>query len=614
MEHLHLFTAGSSTQEVGEGPRRPSEAIDWPLMPTTPVRSTLARLTPALRGFRAPTAAAVVCTVGEVAAEIAIPFLMASLIDDGIQAGDRTHVVRLGAVLALLAVVALACGVLAARFAARAGAGLARNLRSDEFAAVQRFSFAKLDDFSEGSIITRLTTDVTNVQTAFMMGVRIAVRAPATLVFALVMAFAVDPGLAGVFLLVVPLLGGALALIATRAHPVFTRVFRTYDRLNTTVQENIRGIRAVKAFVRGPEQEARFTASSAAIQRDFTTAERILAFNMPTMQFAIYLCLLLIAWIGAHQIVGGALTTGELVSIISYAMQILMSLMMLTMVLVLATISWASAERIGAILAERPSLVSPPEAVDVVADGSVTLRHVGFAYDSDGDEPVLVDVNLEIPSGQTVGILGGTGSGKSSLVQLIPRLYDATAGQVLVGGHDVREYSLTALRDAVAIVLQKNVLFAGTIASNLRWGAPDADDAALARALETAQAAEFVDALPDGLDARVEQGGANFSGGQRQRLCIARALLKTPRILILDDSTSAVDTATEARIRAGLRHALPGTTRIVIAQRVSSVQQADQIVMLDRGRVIACGTHAQLLAHCPEYRELHDSQAAQGPA
>lgn len=573
-----------------------------------PVRTTVSRLAPSLREYRRPTQLTVVFAVLEVLAEIAIPFLMALLIDRGIATGDQGYVIRIGAVLAVLAAIALTFGVLAGRYAARAGAGLARNLRSDQFRSVQRFSFGNIDRFSEGSIITRLTTDVTNVQNAYMMTIRIAVRAPSILIFALTMSFVVSPTLAWVFVAVVPLLGAALYVIIRRAHPVFERVFRTYDKLNTSVQENIRGIRVVKAFVLGSHETTKFQRTSATIFRDFTTAERILAFNMPSMQFAIYLCLLLISWIGAHQIVSGALSTGQLVSIISYAMQILMSLMMLSMVLVLLTISRASAERIGQVLVEQPTLTAPASAAAEVRDGSIEFRDVSFAYADDRSQDVLQHVTLSIADGQTVGILGGTGSGKSSMVQLIPRLYDVTGGQVLVGGTDVRDYDLVALREAVGIVLQKNVLFAGTVASNLRWGNPTATDEELWEAARLAQAAEFLETAPDGLDATVEQGGANFSGGQRQRLCLARALLKRPKILVLDDSTSAIDTATERQIREALRSTLPGTTKVIIAQRVTSVQDADLVVMLADGKIQAQGTHDDLLNTCDDYRELYLSQ------
>lgn len=574
------------------------------------MRVLVSRLAPSLREFRPASVATIVLAVVEVLAEISIPFLTASLIDQGIERGDQALVDKMGLLLACLAIVALAAGMGAGRLSARAGAGLARNLRSDQFTSIQRFSFANIDRFSEGSLITRLTTDVTNVQMAYMMIIRIAVRAPATLVFALVMSFVVDPTLASVFLAVIPFLGAALAFIALHAHPIFERVFRTYDRLNTQVQEDIRGIRVVKAFVRGAHEEAGFRTTSDTIKRDFTAAERILAFNQPAMQLAIYTCLLLVAWIGAHQIVSGTLTTGELVSVISYAMQILISLMMLSMVLVMATISRASTHRIGEVLVERPLVGPPAQPVTTVVDASVRLSAVNFSYGHAQSEDVLHHVDLTISPGQTIGLLGGTGSGKSSLVQLIPRLYDVTSGSVEVGGVDVRDYDLATLRDAVGIVLQKNVLFEGTVAENLRWGDPDASDEQLWAAADAAQASEFLTALPDGLESRVEQGGMNFSGGQRQRLCVARTLLKRPKVLILDDSTSAVDTATESRMSAGLRRALPATTTIIIAQRVSSVRDADLIVMLAAGRVLAQGTHDHLMRDCPDYRDLFLSQNA----
>lgn len=565
-------------------------------------------LAPSLREYSRPALLTIAFALLEVVAEVTIPFLMGSLIDKGIQGEDLGYVLRLGGLLALLALFALVFGVSAGKFSAQASAGFAKNLRSDEFRAIQRFSFGNIDRFSEGSLITRLTTDVTNVQQAFMMLIRVAVRAPATLVFALVMSFVVNPSIGVIFLVIIPFLGAALWYIASRAHPVFERVFRTYDRLNTTVQENIRGIRAVKAFAREPEENQRFQASSRSIFRDFTKAERILAFNQPSMQLAVYVSILVIAWVGAHQIISNTMTTGELVSVFSYAMQILTSLMMLAMVFVMVTISRTSAERIGAVLAEQPTLTEVESPVQEVPDGSIEFCNVSFSYGRKGGPAVLSEVSLSIGAGQTIGVLGATGSGKSSLVQLIPRLYDVTVGQVLVGGRDVREYGLDELRDNVSIVLQKNVLFEGTVAENLRWGDPDASVEGLHAALEHAGAAEFIDALPAGLDASVEQGGSNFSGGQRQRLCLARALLKKPKILILDDATSAVDTATEKLIRRSLSTDLMGTTKIIVAQRITSVQEADLIVIIHNGRLVASGTHAELLATDEEYKDLYRTQ------
>lgn len=549
---------------------------------------------------------------GEVVMEVAIPFLISFLIDNGINRGDMGTIWKIGGVLAAAALISLTCGVAAGKYAARASAGYARNLRRDMYNRVQEFSFSNIDKFSASSIVTRLTTDVTNLQNAYQMIIRVAVRSPIMLIFSLIMAFKVNASLALIFLAAVPVLGIGLFLIASRAHPIFERVFRTYDRLNNVVQENVRGIRVVKSFVREEHEKEKFGAVSETIYRDFSKAEKLLAFNSPLMQFSMYACTLLISWFGARLIVSDSMTTGQLMSLISYATQILMSLMMLSMIFVMIIISRASAERIVEVLEEEPDLHNPANPVTEVKNGDVEFRSVGFSYTGDPEKLCLRDIDLTIRSGETVGILGGTGSSKTSLVQLIPRLYDVTAGEVLVGGVDVRAYDIEALRDEVAMVLQKNVLFSGTIKENLRWGRADASDEELVRACKLAQADEFIRSFPDGYDTYIEQGGTNVSGGQKQRLCIARALLKKPKILILDDSTSAVDTHTDALIRKAFREEIPDTTKLIIAQRVSSVENADKILVMDGGRIAAAGTHDELLETSPIYREVYTSQQKGG--
>lgn len=543
----------------------------------------------------------------EVMMDVLIPLVMAKLIDYGIEQGDMNVIIRLGALLIILTLIALGFGILAGVFSARASAGFARNLRQKMYYTVQDFSFFTIDKFTASSLITRLTTDVTNVQNAYQMIIRVAVRGPLMLVFSLFMAFSVNPKISLIFLAVIPFLGIGLFIIIIKAHPIFEQVFRTYDKLNRVVQENLQGIRVVKAFVREEYEQQKFNLVSASIYKDFSTAEKILAFNSPLMQFSMYSTILLISWFGAKNIVSATMTTGQLVSIISYASQILISLMMLSMVFVMITISRASAERIVAVLTEKGDLETSDHPVREVLNGDVTFRNVGFSYAKNPDSLCLANVNLEIKAGETVGIIGGTGSAKTTLIQLIPRLYDVTHGAVLVGGVDVRDYDLKVLRDAVAVVLQKNVLFSGTIKENLRWGNKHATDEELVHACKLAQADDFIRDLPQGYDTYIEQGGTNVSGGQKQRLCIARALLKKPKILILDDSTSAVDTKTDALIRKAFRENIPHTTKFIIAQRIASVMDADKIIVMDGGRIDAVGTHQDLMKN-KIYREIYQSQ------
>ena len=570
------------------------------------------KLSASLREYKKDTLLSPLFIMAEVLLEVSIPLIMADLIDAGVEAGNMGHILNRGVLLILLALLSLYFGVLAANAAARASAGFAKNLRRDLFHNIQSFSFSNLDRFSTSSLVTRLTTDVTNVQQAFMMLIRMGARSPAMLVFAMVMAFRINSRLALIYLGVLPFLAAGLILIMKHALPVFEKVFRTYDDLNRVVQENLRGIRVVKSFVREDREIEKFSLVSETLYNYFVKAERYLAGTMPLMQASVYACMLLISWVGAKLILGGSMTTGQLMSMITYTMQILMSLMMLSMVLVMSTISRAAAARIAEVLDEAPTIAESESAVPCVPDGSIRLKDVSFSYTGDPSSPCLWDIDLEILPGQTVGILGGTGSGKSTLVQLIPRLYDVTGGTVMVGGTDVRNISLKALRDSVAMVLQRNTLFAGTVAENLRWGNPDATDEDLVRACELAQADGFIRRFDHGYDTHLDQGGTNVSGGQRQRLCIARALLKNPKILILDDSTSAVDTQTEARIKEALRQELPETTKLIIAQRISSIQDADRILVLDNGRINGFGTHSELLESNTVYREVFESQTKGG--
>ena len=570
------------------------------------------RLSQCIREYKKDSILSPLYVLVESLLDVAIPFVMAGLIDKGIEAGNMSMILRYGAILVGFALVALTFGALSGRSCARATAGFARNLRHDMFHHLQVYSFSNIDKFSSAGLVTRLTTDVSNVQNAFMMIIRTLIRCPAMLIFAMVMSFRINHDISLIFLAVIPILGVGLYLIIKHVHPVFERVFKTYDRLNGVVQENLSGIRVVKNFVREDHEIEKFDTISGTIYKDFSLAERILALNSPLMQGCVYACMILVSWLGAKQIVIGNMSTGNLMSFFTYIMQILSSLMMLSMVFVMITMSRASAERIVEVLDEESDITNCDNPVYEVKDGSVEFTDVSFSYAKRPDKTVLDDIDLIIPSGQTVGIIGGTGSSKSSLVQLIPRLYDVTGGCVKVGGIDVRNYALQTLRHNVAMVLQKNTLFSGTIKENLRWGNLDATDEELVHACQLAQADDFIRTFPDGYNTYIEQGGANVSGGQKQRLCIARAILRKPKILILDDSTSAVDTKTDALIRQAFREEIPNTTKIIIAQRISSVMDADQIVAMDNGRINACGTHEELLANNEIYREVYESQQKGG--
>jgi ATP-binding cassette subfamily B protein len=576
------------------------------------------KLIGSIREYKKTSIETPLLVVGEVTMEVFIPLIMANLIDFGIDKGDMPYILKTGAALFVFALIALFFGALAGKTTAIASSGFAKNLREDMYYNVQNFSFANIDKFSTSSIITRLTTDVTNVQMAYQMIVRMVMRSPIMILFALIAAFTIDAKLSLIYLSIIPVLGLGLFLIIRKAHPVFERVFKTYDHLNNIVQENLHGIRVVKAYVREDFENKKFNNVSTQLYNQFTLAERTITLNMPLMQFSLYVCTLLIAWFGARAIIASGnnpalgLSTGELMSLITYSTQILMNLMMLSMVLVMITISRASAERIVEILDEKSDLANPADPIHEVPDGSIEFKNVSFGYAKTAEVMCLQGINLTIRSGETIGILGVTGSSKSTLVQLIPRLYDATQGQVLVGGIDVRDYDLESLRNQVAMVLQKNILFSGTIKENLRWGDENASDAELVHACQLAQAHDFIMSFPQGYDTYIEQGGANVSGGQKQRLCIARALLKHPKILILDDSTSAVDTKTDALIRQAFRTEIPHTTKLIIAQRVASVQDADKIVVLENGQIITAGPHAELLQTSPVYREVYESQIKGG--
>ena len=566
------------------------------------------KLLKSVREYKKDTILTPVFMIGEVSMEMVIPFLLGKMIDKGIIGKDIKIILMLGAVLVVAALLSLLCGVAAGKHAAKASAGFAKNLRQDMYEKVQKFSFYNIDKFSTSSIVTRLTTDVGYIKDAFMAIIRGAVRSPLTIVFSFVMAFVVNWRIALVFLAIAPLLGFGLMFIAKKAHPIFERVFYTYDDLNNVVQENVKGVRVVKSFVQEDYEVQKFEKISDSIYKDFTKAEAILAWNNPMMQFFIYLVITVISWFGARYIVSGTMTTGEITSMITYAMSILTSLMMLSMVFVMIIISAESAKRVVEVLDEVPDISNPENPVKEVKDGSIDFENVSFSYIKDENKLCLKDINLEIKSGETVGIIGGTGSSKTTLVNLISRLYDVTKGELKVGGVNVKDYDLKTLRDQVAVVLQRNELFTGTIKDNLRWGNKNATDEELVEACKLAQANEFIQGFPDKYDTYIEEGGTNVSGGQKQRLCIARALLKKPKILILDDSTSAVDTKTDSLIRKAFREKIPNTTKIIIAQRINSVEDCDKILVLDNGEINGLGTHKELLETNEIYKDVYYSQ------
>lgn len=565
-----------------------------------------------IKGFKKDAILTPICMILEVLFETMIPFLMASIIDKGVETGDIGHIYRIGGCMVALAACGLLAGVLGGRFAARASAGYARNLREAMFVDIQSFSFSNIDKYSTAGLVTRLTTDVTNIQNAFQMLLRMCFRAPFSMICAMTMAFAINARLASIYLGAVVFLGILLFMIVTSAMEYFQQAFPKYDDMNASVQENVSAIRVVKAYVREDHETEKFRQASRNIYDIFKRAEYKVIWNAPLMQITVYGCIMLISWLGARMIVSDALTTGELMSLLTYCMNILMSLMMLSMVFVMLTMSVASARRIVEVLEEKSDLAEPEDPIFTVEDGSIRFEGVDFAYHKESEEPVLHQIDLKIHPGETIGVIGGTGSAKTSLVNLISRLYDVTAGRVLVGGRDVREYDMEALRGQVAVVLQKNVLFSGTILENLRWGRADATEEECRQACRLACADEFIEKMPKGYDTYIEQGGTNVSGGQKQRLCIARALLKRPKILILDDSTSAVDTATDSKIRQAFAEELPGTTKLIIAQRISSVEGADRIIVMDDGKIHGFGTHRELLETDEIYREVYESQTSGG--
>ena len=548
----------------------------------------------------------------EVAVDTIIPLLMASIIDNGVNMGDTRHIYIMGVWMIVAALFGLLTGCLGAKYGAKAAMGFGKNLRAAMFRNIQTFSFANIDRFSSASLVTRMTTDVTNIQNAYMMLLRMAMRAPASIICAMAMSFFISPRLATIYLIAVILLGALLLFISKAAMKYFDRAFKRYDDLNESVQENVSAIRVVKAYVREDYEKKRFSKAAQNIYDVFVKAESLVVYNSPLMQFTVYACILLISWLGAHMVVCSTLTTGDLMALLTYCMNILMNLMMLSMVFVMISLSLASARRISEVLNEQSTLHNPKEPLYDVPDGSISFKHVTFRYSDTAETPVLSDINLDIKSGETIGIIGGTGSSKSSLVNLISRLYDTDTGSVIVGGHDVREYDMDTLRNKVAVVLQQNVLFSGTILENLRWGDKNATTDECIEACKMACADDFIESFPDKYNTYIEQGGTNVSGGQKQRLCIARALLKKPRILILDDSTSAVDTATDSKIRAALAKTIPGTTKLIIAQRISSVMDADRIIVMNDGKVDGFDTHENLLKNNEIYRDVYDSQTNGG--
>ena len=569
-----------------------------------------------VREFKLPTILTLLFIVGEAIIETFIPFLTADLVNRFTESGelDMPVLLKTGALLILMAMLSLACGGIAGFTCAKASAGFARNLRGDIFRKIQTFSFGNIDKFSSASLVTRLTTDVANVQMSYMMIIRTAIRSPLMLIFSIAMAYHMGGLLATAFVVVIPVLALGLYFVSRKAMPAFRRVFRKYDKLNESIEENVRGMRVVKGFSREEYEKEKFGRASDDIRADFTRAERIVAFNTPLMQFCLYFNMIFIMLVGARLTIAAdaSINVGQISAMLTYGVQILMSLMMLSMIYVILTMSAESMRRIAEVLDEAPTLSSPENAKTEVKDGSVVFENVSFKYAADAERATLSHINLRIESGMTVGIIGGTGSSKSSLVQLIPRLYDVCEGRVLVGGEDVRDYDIDTLRHAVSMVLQKNLLFSGTIKENLRWGDPSASDEDMIEACKLAEAHGFISSFPDGYDTKIEQGGTNVSGGQKQRLCIARALLRKPKILILDDSTSAVDTKTDAQIRAGFRTYIPETTKIIIAQRIASVEDADLIIVLDGGSIIGSGTHSELLSSCDIYREIHEQQTKGG--
>lgn len=548
----------------------------------------------------------------EVAVDTIIPLLMASIIDNGVNMGDTRHIYIMGVWMIVAALFGLLTGCLGAKYGAKAAMGFGKNLRAAMFRNIQTFSFANIDRFSSASLVTRMTTDVTNIQNAYMMLLRMAMRAPASIICAMAMSFFISPRLATIYLIAIIVLGALLLFISKAAMKYFDRAFKRYDDLNESVQENVSAIRVVKAYVREDYEKKRFSKAAQNIYDVFVKAESLVVYNSPLMQFTVYACILLISWLGAHMVVSSTLTTGDLMALLTYCMNILMNLMMLSMVFVMISLSLASARRISEVLNEQSTLHNPKEPLYDVPDGSISFKHVTFRYSDTAETPVLSDINLDIKSGETIGIIGGTGSSKSSLVNLISRLYDTDTGSVIVGGHDVREYDMDTLRNKVAVVLQQNVLFSGTILENLRWGDKNATTDECIEACKMACADDFIESFPDKYNTYIEQGGTNVSGGQKQRLCIARVLLKKPRILILDDSTSAVDTATDSKIRAALAKTIPGTTKLIIAQRISSVMDADRIIVMDDGKVDGFDTHENLLKNNEIYRDVYDSQTNGG--